>query len=313
MPRVQGKPLTEKQKRFIRRGLKSSRQTFVEIAMRAGTKPGTVSDWNARLGIRPPDVIEDIRAEHTVRRQTKKPVFHFGQGPEANLKKLAIIEKNRGAIFDVANIWWQNPAIQKIFPDQKNFFSALFRNAFTALDYYNPRVKGYKGKTKKVGNYLRDRTHLFCLKRASNYAKMEKAMPTGQEGSEMLFTEAAKVSVKKTKRKKASRFELARIPGKTKPILRKLGLDIDAIAITGWERTRDLLLKTARSADLEARELEFFGYRLEGDTLEVAGSKMLNLKDGSKGFSRERGRQLESRILAKLEKALKRRARRKTA
>ncbi len=255
----------------ILKDLDSTELSMKTIASKHGVDPGTVANINKRYEVRSPGVVADIGIKSSLARKKKthkkkslrKKVCFF-----TTEKKLDLLKENHGMFVKIARSWWTyDPSRRKFNQDMSTLVQAMKEYVFDKLDYYNPKVKGRKGKAITPASWIYGGAELYCLNLQSKLNReKEKTMPLDQKGLPI----SQVVEVTKVKGVRAGSAEdLHWIPFTANKLLRKLGLNPNRVAKAGYKGIRKQIIEiaTAKKTGLTVKEQRVIKMFLNGKTI----------------------------------------------
>jgi len=294
MPRGRWKIKRERRNLFIKRALKT-RAAMARIAQVAGRMPSTISQFNTKHGIRTIEESKIIQySEQSRTKKAKRKKINFFP----NEQKLKLLERHERALLKVARGWWKNRLIRKEFVTFENFLNSIKSYVSEQLDYYNPNAVTKTGRPKKVWHWMMEGAKIFCK-------SQHKTLEIAESKKATYSAESIKVAKRIQKRKLAQRLANIKVP--TRFFLRKLGLDVNQVAIMGFEDIKRNLIRIidAKKIGLTDIEKTIVKMNLEGIAIVEIGKKMPRFAGGI-GIKRARVWQIIANAVKKLKPALKR-------
>ncbi len=249
----------------------------VKIARKYGVTPKTVVAANKKYGIRSPEIMSAIRSRTIsasriayIKKTRGKKVHFF-----TKKKKLDLLEENKGLIIKVTREAWSSDLIRKEFnQEMRSLLQAVEVFILDNLDYYNPKVKGYMGKTTKPSTWIYNGAKVYCrsLYTRLHRIKENKTMPFDSAGLPIAQTGEVR-QVKGIRR--TGLKEVQWIPSAANALLKKLGLDPNKVAKLGYIDLKQQIIEIAKAKQtgLTSRELEAVKLTLNGKTMAQIGKK----------------------------------------
>jgi len=242
-----------KRGRFIRSALRLTEATQAEIHKRSGVRdPGTVSQINLREKIRPYEISRAIAARHkgyTKKKRKRKKVSLYSEKEKYN-----ILKRNKRIIDSTANSWWKGAVEQEFGGNRENFLKAVNLFVFQQLDYFDPERKYKDGTPSKLSVWIEKGVRLYCKRK---YFDLIRRKTKERAALEAIAAEKKPMSTRSW------------VPATAKPLLRKLGLDIEKVADVGYNDVRKQIMEIVRNkkTGLTQKEKTVVRLVLEGKTL----------------------------------------------
>jgi len=275
-----------------------------EIARRLQVPPGQIQAFNIQHGIRNPQVAKEIRVEASAaaRRRKKKNLF----SPE---EKMALLQMaDRGMWKVTRHAFLSSRILQQEYSTAQALHDAIWSAVSEGLDYYDPEHLSKEGRQKTRFGWMMQTADRFIQIEKNRLWRLKTAvsheLDLNRFDAETKFT---RPSVKEP-RLKATQWELHRIPVGTRHFLRKLGLDLNRVAIAGFDSYADQIRKVSSDPQtgLTAIERHIVESRLSGQTLKQINVPSQKIARGRKSVTSSRIQQIESKIIQKIRNAIRR-------
>ena len=291
MPLKRWKSNKEGRERFLKRALKT-RASMTDIGERAGLNANQVSAFNLHAGIRAPELAREIGRE-TRRKKMKQKRGRLKKSVFTEKQKLELIKRNRKEILKQARHSWRWEIIRKEYGNNfQDFLRDIETEVFNYLDSYDQKKFTKEGKPTKVSFWIGRGAYFACLAKLTTLIRRKsRQIPVDEEGRQLEFKK-----LKPVESRTASRWELARIPASAKPLLRRLGLDINDVAKTGYEEYRALITRIALDPKtrLTAERQRIILGRLEGKKLKRIA------EESGRGITKQAINNQESQAIEKI-------------
>ncbi len=223
-------------------------KSMLEIAKSLGLgNANPVQRINHNYGIRGKGETDAIRSKHISLSKKKlyarEKVKHF-----TRKQKFGLLEKNKGAIIESSKKWWRSQKIRNYFGNDFNSFQAAIRDyLFSELDYFNPKVKGYKGKAMKPSTWIFEWTRFFCLKLNMGLKKIEPQMLLDRKG--LPVSQTALVRTPQAIKRVFNPKETKWVPYSARYFLERLGLDAGKVAKIGFGGVEKQIIELSQNPE----------------------------------------------------------------
>ena len=256
----------------IRQQLRRTKKPFSQITREVRTPRGLVRSVNHWYEIRSLEQIEALRKAANLksnpRYNSRKKVGFF-----SSKKKWALIEKNKRAIYKVAWKWYRKSKIlQSRVGLVEDLAHDIFLFLFKDLDYYDPSVRGWKGRSASPVTWMVMRTELYCKNKVSMLSKNKELSMTKKMYEWFAGGDVASYKLLMDGHPTPQRPLL---PEATQHFIRNFGLNPRELTARSYKVVKEIILAAANApaAGLSSKQKDVVKLRFEGLTLSKIAKK----------------------------------------